>query len=524
MFLAGLAYRLYFVSHHLLLAQASRTAQTILSAVVEGEPHRPPWAQPPPPDATGHLIFGSMSGLPLRWPNTMRKNGHTIAPGRIPLGTMLYHGTYLSNGTAPTTSDWLGFDAEVGYLYCGNPCRIASYVATRDLKVLYFDGFSAAKVPNSSHMETQDLLAWGSIHHERIRWEPQRLKALCDWGREFGIDGFVRMQWDFELMYCDIAEGLRLVELSDLPPQSDALVGNGQPPRPAGWKGELMSGTHTYIEAFLAGQRHDRLPGEARVRINFGQVVSFYDPALSSLFPGRRGKSRAHHNIQDISPEDIFTKLQEVRSVLTREELGSGLDWPALFQAVYDRYADRLQTLNDTLASADATIAHMKNARQFVLALLVHHMRPTDVPQVPGQSDVSWMSPVVERCSRSPATHVKDALFTPQERLLRDAVGQTLHEICRRLGLIWIDAFDIENVHVEERQAAASRWRTHIRELLQYLDWPQFNRCVPGCAIGEMCYISMVPYPWPEDAPDNITPRCISQKYRDWPSDDPGRA
>lgn len=109
---------------------------------------------------------------------------------------MLYHGTYMSNGTAPITRDWLGFDFEVGYLYCGNPCRVATYVATRDLRVLYFDGFSAAKVANSSYLETQDLLAWGSIRHERIPWEPQRLRALCDWGREFGIDGFVRMQWE----------------------------------------------------------------------------------------------------------------------------------------------------------------------------------------------------------------------------------------------------------------------------------------------------------------------------------------
>ena len=114
----------------------------------------------------------------------------------MPLGTTLYHRTFASNGTVPTEGEWLGFDPEVGYLYCGNPCRVATFAATRDLKVLYFDGFSAAKVPNSSYFETQDLLSWGSIHHERVSWEPQRLKALCEWGQEFGIDGFVRMQWE----------------------------------------------------------------------------------------------------------------------------------------------------------------------------------------------------------------------------------------------------------------------------------------------------------------------------------------
>ena len=234
-------------------------------------------------------------------------------------------------------------------------------------------------------------------------------------------------------MYCNFTEGLDLVELSDLPPQSHPLVGIGQP-RPLGWKGELLGGTHAYVEAFLSGQRHDHLPGEFRMRIDFDRVVSFYDPALSSLIQGRRGKPRADHNIEYISGDDVALKLDELRSVLTRKEYGSGLDWPAVFHGIYGRYADRLQMLNETLASADATIERMKNARQLVLALLVQHMRPTDVPVTRDDTNLSWMSPVVERCSRSPASYVKAELFTPQERLLRDAVKETLHEICRRVG------------------------------------------------------------------------------------------
>ncbi|KZV75190.1 hypothetical protein PENSPDRAFT_647468 [Peniophora sp. CONT] len=513
---------LHCLAYRSVLVNASLDSQVTLGIVHDSErTHLPPeWAQPPSSDATGRLIFNSISSLPLRWPNTMWKNGHTIAPAKVPVGTMLYHGTYVSDGTAPTESGWLGFDPEVGYLYCGNPCRVASYVATRELKVLYFDGLSAAKVPNSSYFETQDLLSWGSIRHDRIFWELERLKVLCDWGREFSIDGFVRMQAEFELMHCDFTDGIEMIELADLPPQFPILLsGHGQPPRPPGWKGELVTGTQTFVEAFLSGQRHDQLPGEARVRISFDGIISFYDPALSSLTEARRGKSRAHHNLQDISQDDISTTLQELRSVLTRNGRGSGVDWPAIFQGVYDRYADRLQLLNLTLGSADATLEHMTNARQLILALLVHHMAPTDVPS-PGQSDISWMSPVVERCSRSPVTHVKDTLFSPQERLLRGAVEETLHEICRRLGLMWVEAFDIESAGVAQRHAVALRWRAHIHELLRWLDWQQFNRCVPGCAAGEMCYISMDPYPWPEDAPDNTTPRCVSQNYNVWPSYD----
>lgn len=39
------------------------------------------WQQPPHTNSTHHLIFGSVSGLLQRWPNTYRRNG---APGPFP--------------------------------------------------------------------------------------------------------------------------------------------------------------------------------------------------------------------------------------------------------------------------------------------------------------------------------------------------------------------------------------------------------------------------------------------------------
>ena len=39
------------------------------------EEHFQEWRQPPHPNSTHHLIFGSVSGLLQRWPNTYRRNG-----------------------------------------------------------------------------------------------------------------------------------------------------------------------------------------------------------------------------------------------------------------------------------------------------------------------------------------------------------------------------------------------------------------------------------------------------------------
>jgi hypothetical protein len=63
---------------------------------------------------------------------------------------------------------------------------------TRPLKVLYFDGSSAAKVPEGT-MDIQDVIAWGEPQQNRFMDERERIIDLCRWGNEFGIDGFVRL-------------------------------------------------------------------------------------------------------------------------------------------------------------------------------------------------------------------------------------------------------------------------------------------------------------------------------------------
>jgi hypothetical protein len=56
---------------------------------------------------------------------------------------------------------------------------------------LYFDGTSAAKVPEGT-MDLQDIIAWGRPQPDLFEDETNRIRALCRWGNEFGIDGFAR--------------------------------------------------------------------------------------------------------------------------------------------------------------------------------------------------------------------------------------------------------------------------------------------------------------------------------------------
>ena len=41
-------------------------------------------------------------------------------------------------------------------------------------------------------MDSQDVLTWGEAKPDWILEENKRLRDLCEWGKQYGIDGFVR--------------------------------------------------------------------------------------------------------------------------------------------------------------------------------------------------------------------------------------------------------------------------------------------------------------------------------------------
>lgn len=136
----------------------------------------------------------------------MTRIGHAIVPGTVPAGTLLYHGT--GAHALPTVPEWTATDPEHSLLFCRtmrrplaanasvadveeDGCYHLTLAATRALKVLYFDGSSAAKM-RGGPMDSQDLVAWGAVREEKVFAERERIAALCEWAAPLGVDGFVR--------------------------------------------------------------------------------------------------------------------------------------------------------------------------------------------------------------------------------------------------------------------------------------------------------------------------------------------
>lgn len=117
-------------------------------------------------------------------------SGHSIVAATLAPGTVVYHGR--SDDVVPTTPEWLATDPEHSYLFCNGACHLMTFVATREIRLVYFDGSSAGKL-NTGTLDTQDILTRGKVDDNQIIWnESGRLKDLCAWGKDYEVDGFVR--------------------------------------------------------------------------------------------------------------------------------------------------------------------------------------------------------------------------------------------------------------------------------------------------------------------------------------------
>lgn len=173
-----------------------------------------------------HILHGTASLL-AQWPNTFSPNGHTLAAVTVPAYTRLYHGRL--DADPPPSPEWLAFDRDMSYGIMGSTrnSHLLTYQTVREVKLLYFDGESAALM-GLGQLDSQMLLAFGNVTGPpppeggwgRGLWgEYERARGLCGWlegarlgGRGWGFEGVVRMNAGFEVIWCDFGSGsLRLV-------------------------------------------------------------------------------------------------------------------------------------------------------------------------------------------------------------------------------------------------------------------------------------------------------------------------
>jgi hypothetical protein len=383
-------------------------------------------------------------------------------------------------------------------------------------------------------MDAQDIVLWGEVVDtpERRLDERRRANELCQlWGKgggEGGVDGFVRMELDFEVLLCDFTDGLELVtalnlEYSDFPdwPSSqnplpthsvarypdNALNGDGDlgPPPFIYW----LPG----IRGLLSGLRHAHFPGEMRIQLHYHRLITFYDTTLfPSLRAVRQGKGRWEHRLKGIVKEDVerlHTRLTTVIGMkgAVREESweSSGVDWRTTLRVLQVRWEDGLEVLRHMLDSAaegghraNSTERESQMARRahgYVEGLLKPYTlngtrpdAPYDTLHEPGDRH-AWAKPIFRLCATTHTLYLTKLDLTPSEALLVHSLRGVERQICRVLVGIWASGVenglgvevDLHKGHSRCFTKVIERWRSDLKVLMDWLDWSVWVKCVPPC-------------------------------------------
>ena len=307
------------------------------------------------------------------------------------------------------------------------------------------------------------------------------------------------LTYDSEVMVCDILDATEVVTVLNLIPKNQTTLGIPgvpfplPPPSPSkppsGWRGSLPDGLRSLREAFLSGSWHDRAPGETRMHLDYSGLVTFYDPSLSSLVEARYEKDILRHSLEGISVPDSDQVRAELESVLTREhDRMSGVDWESIVRVVTERYAGRIEYLHLLLSPKTSIVDTLEQAaiaRAQLLVMLAPYITTADVPKrLPASADLSWAAPIALRCATTQTSLIPLGRLTPQEARIHAAVENTLHEICRRLVLMWVEFFDVEAADGAMAKEAIEVAHGHSEELMGWLDWSAWVRCEPGCGLG----------------------------------------
>ncbi|KAH7927204.1 hypothetical protein BV22DRAFT_1127575 [Leucogyrophana mollusca] len=485
----------------------------------------------PAVNATGHLVFETVSSLLQHWPNTRYRNGHTLVPGVVPPGTLLYHGT--TQKVVPNRPEWLATDPEHSHVFCRGTveagCWHLTLATTRPLHVLYLDGSSAAKMKGGP-MDSQDIVAWGEFRDDWTFNERQRIVDLCEWGQQYSLDGFLRMEQDFEVMLCNFTSGVKVASFLNLPDLS--IIDRGKPPSQVFRTFEMMNGGHW----------HNRYPGEGRAHLDLSRLISFYDVDLvPSLVAQRFGQERWDHRLSGADAADIVAVRARLADVLTEKQTSSGVDWRTLFHVIVDRYADRLELLqyliNDTDTRSESRQDSRERAAKAQLQLrimltpyILHSSVPSSHSEHP-TAGFSWAEPVFRECATMHTdiivTDFTHAL-TPSERLLLQAIQETTREICRVVVRMWaegvetgLDSYLPMKAEVPDVTAVMAKWSDDLNGLMAWLDWSIYQLNDRFCS-QEMCYLPTWPVgfqrrrrpdqpPEPEDDEEwkRPQPKCI---------------
>lgn len=386
---------------------------------------------------------------------------------------------------------------------------LQTYRAQRPLNLLYIDGMAAGKCAYGP-LDTQDyvLLDW-EIERPDFGWNDElaRAEQLCNMADKWGdagtpIDGFVRMEAGFEIIYCHFEQGGGLERIAvDASPFMNET----------GWV-DWSASNFEWIRA--CSLRYHGFPAE-RMTLDWSSMVSafFYDVNLTNPDPTRPELPRVL-NTTRWERRSIKQKVEEVireRHPAKRHDDGAArlnINWQGVVDMIVTRYSDRLAQL----ASGDLSADESHYIVNFLLSPFTDAASPAPY------------RPSLERCA---SLHLGPALarngtsaWTAQDEL----IGAAVETVSRRICQVLIDAWAaLGSTGSRQQQRQGEKEKENKREkvgveesvagLVGELGWTTWRECGKCASPREVCFVAMFPIGMPED---HYAPRCKNATELSW--------
>lgn len=355
-------------------------------------------------------------------------------------------------------------DLPFGYLH--------TYRTTRQLRLLYVDGQSAAKSDKGT-LDTQDWIIRDPFRPSPPRpsasspsqpspssppsgppGEAERAAEMCALANTVyssRIDGILRMEGGFEVILCDFAFLLSVVSISAVSSPSHFGSPDGS--------------SFDYYHAVAA--RYDGIGGQ-RVQLDYDGMLSLFSYP-GAIYWDNTGRPRVNRTSSDIAG---------IRSIL-RHAIKTGqpeasVDWQGVADMIVSRYADRIEYI---ISGNVETLEDLKTELNSALRPFV------DVEHRDQEKEV-------ERCA---AQFWPAGVKTKDLNTAAGAVRESYLTLCAELAMA-------------SRAETFEQGMGIVKSLREWLGWTTWKRC-RGCGVHEVCLLPI----WPIGSEKDFEqPQCVS--------------
>lgn len=468
-------------------------------------------------------IFNAIHSSMRQWGSSLNHNGMSLFPARIPNNTHLYHGTHTPN--AVKGMEWLAFEIEhaegfarsftprrprqPGYPQPGRPGEpgerdpppprelnwvdtmdemlplddddepdflegyLHIYRTTRPLtKLVYIDGMSAGKT-NMGTLDTQDFLLRNKTngHDGPVFGDFMRGEDLCNLGAELGIEGFVRMEMGFEIIFCEFGDGLVLESARE---------------RPSG-KNQSYETLDQFEVLRGASMRYSGITGQ-RLTLDYSGMSSVYWYDLNLTNPDPKRLDLPRLPVSDVAglervKADFMNLFQESSA---KSHVGN--DWQGITDMIVLRYSDRLQLMAGNDTSREALLSEIP-----VLLNLYIDFGNFDVPTAIEKCTVHYLIAAVPE--------------TTADRMIHEALYTVMNRICRTLFYVGQLLLEEEEEDTADNSALEES-KSALKSLIDYLNWTTWKEC-GKCGYDEICFVAI--WPW-GSMEDHERPSCMKNE------------